>query len=173
MKRSSKMVVLAFILTAVLLAILWPEYTKYEYESQTIKKATDARLIKLKDYFKAREMPLENQAEKFIEVADRLKLDWRLLPAIAIRESSGGKKACNNNPFGWGSCKIKFKSFEEAIEVVGDHLAGNRETTKYFYKDKTIRQKLKRYNCDPKVPKYATEVIRIMKMISPEEIKNR
>ena len=45
-------------------------------------------------YFKDRSMPLEGTGMTFVLVAEKYGLDWRLLPAIGIRESSGGKAAC-------------------------------------------------------------------------------
>ena len=60
-------------------------------------------------YFAARNMPLKGTGMKMAIEADANGIDWRLLPAIAVRESTGGKFACKrvaNNPFGWGSCKI-------------------------------------------------------------------
>ncbi|MEK9185675.1 MAG: hypothetical protein AAB863_02765, partial [Patescibacteria group bacterium] len=78
-------------------------------------------------YFAKRDMPLEGLGAKMVEEAEKNDIDWRLLPAITVRESTGGKKDCKkvpNNAFGWGSCKIGFKSNEEAIEVVAKNLGG-------------------------------------------------
>ena len=66
-------------------------------------------------YFDKRSMPLEGTGKTFVLVAEKYGLDWRLLPAIAIRESSGGKAACGHNPFGWGSCKIGFKEVDKFL----------------------------------------------------------
>lgn len=116
-------------------------------------------------YFKERNMPLEGYGEKMVEVASTYNLDWRLLPAIAIRETSGGKHLCKNpkapnNPFGWGSCKIGFKSFDEAIETVGYKLSELN-----IYKDKTTEQKLYHYN-GTIVPSYPDEVLDIMEKLN-------
>ncbi|MBM6707100.1 hypothetical protein H6A68_08660, partial [Bifidobacterium pullorum subsp. saeculare] len=40
-------------------------------------------------YFKARNMPLEGMGMKMVLEAEKNNIDWRLLPAIAIRESTG------------------------------------------------------------------------------------
>lgn len=119
-------------------------------------------------YFKVRNMPLEGLGMKMALEAEKNDIDWRLLPAIAIRESSGGKNACNkmkNNFFGWGSCKIGFNSDEEAIETVALNLGGNNLKTAGYYDNKTIKQILRAYNPPSIVPHYAEQVMSIMKSI--------
>ncbi|HEY8191647.1 MAG TPA: hypothetical protein VIG74_04420 [Alphaproteobacteria bacterium] len=108
-------------------------------------------------------MPLEGQGELLAVVARENGLDWRLLPAIAIRESTGGKQACGYNPFGWNSCRGEagqFDSWEDAIRTVGKALGSGR-----YYAGKTVTQKLQTYNPPSIVPDYAMEVIRIMEDI--------
>jgi len=87
--------------------------------------------------------------------------DWRLLPAIAVRESSGGKQTCGNNPFGWASCRAGFESVEKAIEIVGVNLCGLNSKTASYYSDKTTLQKLQSYNGSIN-PNYPAEVFSIM-----------
>ncbi|MBU0999089.1 glucosaminidase domain-containing protein [Patescibacteria group bacterium] len=119
-------------------------------------------------YFKERDMPLEGTGAKMVEEAEKNNLDWRLLPAIAIRESTGGKFDCkkvSNNAFGWGSCKISFKSNEEAIEVVAKNLGGNNPNTAHHYDNKTLKQILQAYNPPSVVPRYAQQVMSIMNAI--------
>ena len=133
----------------------------------------DAQAKAIDAYFKERKMPLEGMGMKMAIEADKNVLDWRLLPAIAIRESTGGKNACKKvtfNPFGWGSCKIGFKSNDLAIETVARNLGGNNPNTAHHYDEKTTLQILRAYNPPSIVPKYAEQVISIMKNIGPEEI---
>lgn len=90
----------------------------------------DARGKIIEDFFKSYKAPLAEYGKTFIAVADKYQLDWRLLPAIAMQESSGGKKVIRNshNPFGYGiygTLTISFKSWEEAIEAVGKALREN------------------------------------------------
>lgn len=134
-----------------------------EVESQVTREMPDVRIEAVRSYFSKREMPLEEYAEKLVVEADRHKIDWRLLPAIAVQESSGGKKMCGNNPFGWGSCKIRFKSIEEGIETVARNLGGNNLRTRAYYKGDTL-SKLWSYNGTVD-PDYPSEVIRIMEKI--------
>lgn len=127
-------------------------------------KERDARIAKINKYYADRSMPLAGHAEEFVKIAERYNLDWRLLPAIAVRESSGGKNACYNNPFGWGSCKIKFSTYEQAIDAVGKNLGGFNPKTSSYYANKTNLQKLYYYN-GTVVPSYPREVLAIMDRI--------
>ena len=116
-------------------------------------------------FFSERSMPLEGTGMTFILVAEKYGLDWNLLPAIAVRESSGGKQACGNNPFGWGSCKLhNFLSYEHAIEALGKNLGGANPKTARYYAGKSTQKKLYYYN-GTVLPEYPDEVIAIMKMI--------
>lgn len=119
-------------------------------------------------YFKARSMPLHGTGMAFVMVAEKYGLDWRLLPAISIRESSGGKAACGHNPFGWGSCKLhNFGSYEQAIEALGKNLGGANPRTSAYYAGKTTMEKLYYYN-GTVLPEYPDEVFAIMKMIETD-----
>lgn len=127
------------------------------------------RAKKIDSYFADRDMPLEGYGAKLIAAADKYDLDWRLLPAIAIKESTGGKFACGNNPFGWGSCKIKFKSFDAAIETVARNLGGANPATEQYYKDTTTKEKLHQYN-GTVVPTYTAGVLKFMDLIEQVDL---
>lgn len=147
--------------------------TGADLHAQTLKVQAQA----IDAYFEARHMPLEGLGMKMVLEAERNDIDWRLLPAIAIRESTGGKKACrkvDHNFFGWGSCKISFNSDEEAIETVAMNLGGNNPNTEHHYSGKTTKEILKKYNPPYIVPRYAQQVIAIMNKIgeeTPETVK--
>jgi hypothetical protein len=131
---------------------------------QTIKAHADA----IDAYFASKDMPLEGTGLKMALEAEKNDLDWRLLPAISARESTGGKAECKkvrNNAFGWGSCKIGFKSNDQAIEVVAKNLGGNNPKTAMHYDNKTTMQVLRAYNPPSIVPKYAEQVMTIMNTI--------
>lgn len=137
-----------------------------------VTQPIDPRPHLIDQYFNERNMPLEGQGELMVRVADQYGLDWRLLPAISIREQSGGKvlpwncpgKTKNFNVFGWGSGSICFTSFEEAIETVGMKLGTHR-----YYAGKTTFAKLQTYNPPSVVELYAQEVIAIMNAIGDEK----
>ncbi|MCE9549149.1 hypothetical protein K8Q98_02000 [Candidatus Nomurabacteria bacterium] len=135
--------------------------------------ALEAKANAINTYFTEREMPLEGMGMKMVLEAEKNNIDWRLLPAIAVRESTGGKFACKKatyNSFGWGSCKIGFDSNEHAIEIVAKNLGGNNPNTAKHYDDKTTLQILRAYNPPSVVPRYAEQVIAIMSVIGPTEI---
>ncbi|OIO19987.1 MAG: hypothetical protein CO029_03000 [Candidatus Magasanikbacteria bacterium CG_4_9_14_0_2_um_filter_41_10] len=122
----------------------------------------DDRAARIDAYFAKFNMPLEGYGDVFISSADQCGMDWRLLPAIAIRESSGGKHMQYNNPFGWGGAQIPFESMGEAIMNVGSHLCGNEENTAKYYARSTVQQKLYRYN-GTVIASYPMEVKWIMR----------
>ncbi|MEK9175145.1 MAG: hypothetical protein AAB795_00975 [Patescibacteria group bacterium] len=131
-----------------------------EDKNTNTNKERSRKALLIDMYFNERNMPLEGYGKKFIEEAEKYNLDWRLLPALAIRESSGGKFACNNNPFGWASCKVNFDSVDEAIEMVAWNLAGANPRTKQYYEG-DINDKLHYYNGSI-IKGYEAQVIRIM-----------
>lgn len=131
------------------------------------------RAQKIDTYFKERDMPLEGYGMKMVLEAEKNDLDWRLLPGIAVRESTGGKHACKkvkNSPFGWGSCKISFKTMNESIETVARNLGGNNPNTAHYYDNKTTEAILKAYNPPSIVPKYTKQVLAIMNNIQNQDI---
>jgi hypothetical protein len=122
-------------------------------------------------YFRARRMPLAGTGQKMALEAEKNGLDWRLLPAIAIRESTGGIYACKKVPhsfFGWGSCKIGFETDEQAIEAVARNLGGNDKDTDHHYAGKNIVEILNKYNSV--IPNYGGQVMKIMDKIGDKEI---
>lgn len=128
------------------------------------------------DYFQERDMPLAGFGRTMVIEAEKNGLDWRLIPAIAVRESTGGKFACKKakySAFGWGSCKINFDSYEHSIEVVARNLGGNNPKTERYYADKSTYKILQTYNPPSIVPKYAEQVIKIMDSIGEKEFEKK
>ncbi len=137
------------------------------------QKITEQKAAAVDAYFKAYDMPLEGTGKKMVEEAEKNGLDWRLVAAISVRESTGGKHDCikvTNNPFGWGSCKIGFKSNDAAIETVARNLGGNNPNTAHHYDNKTTIEILRAYNPPSIVPQYAQQVMKIMDTMGPAEI---
>ncbi len=125
-------------------------------------------------YFASHDAPLEGYGMKFVLEAKKNDIDWRLLPAIAMRETTGGKQACKNpkapnNNFGWGSCKRGFESVDQSIEHISKTLSGNNPTVKHYKDGMTTEQILKKYNPDSIIPGYSKQVIKIMKTIDADE----
>src|SRR3989338_3244651 len=91
------------------------------------------RTEKLTAFLQKRQSPLAPEAEAFINVAMEKDLDWRLLPAIACKESGCGVAIPYNyqagqpsyNPFGWGvfdNEALTFPNWKSAIEEVAEGL---------------------------------------------------
>lgn len=144
-------------------AALTPELSPSKEE-----KLRQERADKIDAYFRERNMPLEGTGMKMVLESEKNDIDWRLLPAIAVRESTGGKYACKkvkNSVFGYGSCKINFKSIDDSIEIVARSLGGNNPRTAHHYKDKTLEEIIKAYNPPSVIPKYYNQVLSIMNAI--------
>lgn len=137
-------------------------------EKEDLKKKADI----IDAFLTKRGSVLAGYGAKFVEEAEKNDIDWRLLVSISGRETTFGRNMCKNpkapnNPFGWGSCKIGFKSINESIEKVSKSLGGNNENTAHYYSGKTTLQILRKYNSV--IPNYPKEVERIMKMIDASE----
>ena len=142
-----------------------------------LELTTEARASAIDAYFRAYSMPLHGTGRTMVEEADRNGLDWRLVAAIGVRESTGGKHECKTqlaqgkkNPFGWGGCKYGFPSYEHAIETVSRNLGGKNPNTAFHYKDKDTKAILQAYNPPSIVPRYADQVINIMNAIGPVDL---
>ncbi len=145
---------------------------KQNIEAEVVDQKAKADAIDA--YFKNHAMPLAGTGMTMVLEAQKNDIDWRLLPAIAVRESTGGQHACKkatHNSFGWGSCKVSFKSNEQAIETVARNLGGNNPKTSHHYDDKTTKEILHAYNPPSIVPRYAEQVMSIMDTIGKEDTK--
>lgn len=146
---------------------LYQTQSKEEIRLENERKEKSA---KIDAYFAKHDLPLAGYGMEMVLASEEHNLDWRLIPAIAMRETTGGKFACKNNPFGWGSCKIGFENFSEAIQTVTEHLAGNNPRTARYYAGKDIRGILVTYNPPTIVPKYADQVMDIMEKIENTQV---
>lgn len=112
-----------------------------------------------------RNAPLADYAEKFVEVANKYNLDYRLLPAIATVESGGGKSNFRSyNAWGWGN--KGFSSFEEGIETVGKGLK-----TGYIDKGRDTVEEIAPVYCPPNYKNWARSVNQFMLEIERIESK--
>ncbi len=137
-------------------------------EAEARKKHIEA----IDTFLTARGSVLAGYGAKFVAEAEDNDIDWRLLVSIAGRETTFGRNMCKNpkapnNPFGYGSCKIGFKSIDDAIEKVSASLGGNDEKTAHHYNGKTTVQILRKYNSV--IPNYPSEVVRLMKLVDSKE----
>ncbi|HLG96523.1 MAG TPA: hypothetical protein VKX49_09475 [Bryobacteraceae bacterium] len=123
----------------------------------------DPRLLRLQQFFAARDCPLREVAGEFLAAADHNALDWRLLPSISFIESSGGKDYRNNNVFGWDSPLQSFASIPAGIHYVAEQLAWSER-----YRNKSLDGKLRTYNRNPGYP---AKVKAVMQVLGPSDAR--
>lgn len=149
---------------------------KYDTETEILP---DPRAEKIDAYFAQWDLPLSGHGAGMIAAADKYDIDWRLLPALAMLETTGGKNLCgdgtNMNAFGFGSCKIHFGTFEQSFEAVAKTVSGNGEKTSHLYKGKSVEEILEVYN-PPEVegimPGYHKKALRVMSEIENMKISS-
>lgn len=129
-------------------------------QDATRQPSPDTRLDKLRRFFIQRAAPISHLAEDFLRASDRYGLDWRILPSIAMVESSGGKYLQNNNIFGWGNGDTKFPSIHRSIETISAQLS-----TANHYKNKNLNEFLRTYN---PVGDYPSRVKKVMRSLDPQ-----
>jgi len=94
---------------------------------------------------------------EYLRAADSHALDYRLLPAISLVESTCGAFEKMNNRWGWDSVQSGFPSVPAGIEFITAQLAESPS-----YKGKTVKQKLFTYN---PYKAYVRQVERLMQQI--------
>jgi hypothetical protein len=117
----------------------------------------DPRGERLEAFFKAYDCPAPLHVDEYLRAADSHALDYRLLPAISLVESTCGAFGKLNNHWGWDSAQSGFPSVPAGIEYITAQLAENPS-----YKGKTLDQKLFTYN---PYKGYVREVKRLMRQI--------
>src|SRR5262245_50089876 len=82
----------------------------------------DERIERLERFFAER--PAHVFAKDFLAQSDQYGLDWRLLPALCVIETSGGLHVrSRNNWFGWDSGRARFPTILRGIHTVAQQLA--------------------------------------------------
>ena len=86
-------------------------------------ESEDGRVEALDDFFASYGSPLEGHAKTIVEEADTHKIDYRLLPAIAMQESTLCKRVIKDSHNCWGfgiygSKVTRFGSYAEAIKTI-------------------------------------------------------
>jgi len=120
---------------------------------------SDPRTVRLQRFFSKLHCPVVTLSEDFVRAADDNQLDWRLLPSIAIIESSGGKAYRNNNIFGWRNGDQVFPSIRAGLNHVAYKLGRSP-----LYRSRSSLGKLRLYNPNEEYP---GNVMAVMNRISP------
>lgn len=89
--------------------------------------AGDGRAIILEQFFRRYNSPMGSLGDKMVQAADKYKLPFNLMPAIAQCEGNLGKVMPFNsyNPFGfgiYGTTVTRFSSWDESFEKVAKTL---------------------------------------------------
>ena len=113
-----------------LIASISTDQEKTKTEILTEFKTADIRIANLKYFFRKYESVLYDEAEFIVTTADKYKLDYRLIPAIAMQESGLCKNIYegSHNCWGWGiygNKVTRFDSYKEAIETISRGLKAN------------------------------------------------
>lgn len=122
--------------------------------------AMDSRAEKLRIFFNTYRCPAPLHVEDYLRAADTYGIDYRLLPALSVRESTCGRHERDNNRWGWNSARTGFETVGSGIEFIARQLARGRS-----YRGKTLEQKLRAYN---PIPIYAAEVMKLMREIEAD-----
>jgi len=90
----------------------------------------DARPEIIKNFLTSYKSPITPHAEFVVETADKYGIDWKLITAIAMKESGLCKIIPEDsyNCWGWGihsAGTLKFDSYEEGIDIVSKGIREN------------------------------------------------
>lgn len=90
----------------------------------------DARATLIRNYLSSHDSPLTEHSDMIVEVSDKYGLDYRLLPAIAQKESGLCRviPEGSHNCWGWGihsKGTLMFDNYTEALETVAKGIREN------------------------------------------------
>ena len=100
------------------------------YNASAEAGLADGRIANLKQFFRTHNSPLYDHAELIVQTSDKYQFDYRLLPAIAMQESTLCRNIPKNsyNCWGWGiygTTVTRFSNYEEAIDTVARGIRKN------------------------------------------------
>lgn len=117
------------------------------------------KIQNIKRFFEQRNSPLAAYAKEFVEAAQYWNVDYRLVAAISVVESGGGK--VNFRPYNaWGWGKYGFENWKDGIWSVTEGLA-----TGYISKGLDTPLEIGRVYCPPSYSSWAKKVSSLMKEI--------
>ena len=101
----------------------------------------DSRILKVDAFFESYGCPLPHHAGEYVRAADLYQIDYRVLPAISLLESTCGAFQRGNNHWGWNSAQTRFASVADGIDFITRQLALGDP-----YRDRDLDAKLFSYN---------------------------
>jgi fructose-specific component phosphotransferase system IIB-like protein len=118
----------------------------------------EVKVVKIRTYLENRNSPLAEYAEEFIKAANEHGIDYRIVVAISIIESGGGKK--NFRPYNaWGWGKNGFTNWTEGIWAVSAGIG------RYYSKGLTTPRLISYSYCPPNADVWASKVQGVMNVI--------
>ena len=119
----------------------------------------DEKVQKVRKYLQSRNSPLYHYAEDFVNASEEYGIDYRIVTAISIVESGGGKKNfMPYNAWGWG--KKGFSSWPEGIWAVSKGIG------KYYSNGLTTPKLISYSYCPPSADSWARKVQGVMNLIA-------
>jgi hypothetical protein len=119
----------------------------------------DAKKVEnIRKYLAGRNAPLADYAQEFVKAADHYGIDYRIVAAISVIESNGGRhtfKAYN----AWGWSKTSFENWTDGIWTVSAGIS------KYYSNGLTRPELIAPYYCPPNAVKWAQNVNYVMNQI--------
>jgi hypothetical protein len=119
----------------------------------------DAKKVEnIRKYLAGRNAPLADCAQEFVKAADHYGIDYRIVAAISVIESNGGRhtfKAYN----AWGWSKTSFENWTDGIWTVSAGIS------KYYSNGLTRPELIAPYYCPPNAVKWAQNVNYVMNQI--------
>ncbi len=117
------------------------------------------KIDNIRKFFEKRNSPLAKYAQEFVFAAKEYGIDYRLVAAISIVESSGGLHNFRHyNAWGWGS--YGFDNWKDGIWSVSKGLA-----TGYYAKGLDTPYEIARIYCPPSASSWAGKVKSLMNQI--------
>lgn len=114
----------------------------------------DTRYDRLESFFQSFGCPAPHYVNEYLGAADSYAIDYRLLPAISVLESTCGIYQRLNNRWGWDSARKGFSSFRAGLQYIARQLSEG-----HFYKNKPLEEKVRMYNPNPQ---YARQIKKLM-----------
>lgn len=127
--------------------------------NESTKYTPDATKVEnIRKYLAERNAPLADYAQEFVKAADHYGIDYRIVAAISVIESNGGRHTFKEyNAWGWG--KTSFESWTDGIWTVSAGIS------KYYSKGLTTPELIAPYYCPPNAVKWAQNVNYVMNQI--------
>jgi hypothetical protein len=146
--------------TALLFGVVFCQAPVSDTLTPAHRGVPDGRMVRLETFFDLHGCPAPHHTVDYVRAADHYALDYRLLPAISVVESTCGQYCRLNNYWGWDSARTGFLSVPSGINYITKQLARG-----VYYRGVSLDQKLHAYNPGWR---YAASIKKLMREIDQE-----